>query len=157
MGRQVKIVGTETITTEYISHEGTKYEVTVTYGPEAKIPEGSTLSVTDIEEGTDEYEHARNAVLADKQAKGEEVFLPEFGFAAMDISILNPAGEEIEPAAPVRVSIKIKSLPDVENLNNVADTIEIQHHVETGDKVVVDTVYDGRNTESIFNVETNEV
>ena len=150
------VVGTETITVEHIDHKGTKYEVTVTYGPEAKIPEGSTLSVTDIEEGTDEYEYARNAVLADKQAKGEEVFLPEFGFAALDISILNPAGEEIEPAAPVQVDIKIKSLPNVENLDDVADSIEIQHHVETGDKVVVDTVYDGGTSEAQFNVATNE-
>ena len=150
------IVGTETITVEHIDHKGTKYEVTVTYGPEAKIPEGSTLRVTDIDEGTDEYEYARNAVLADKQAKGEEVFLPEFGFAALDISILNPEGEEIEPAAPVQVDIKIKSLPNVEDLNEVAGSIEIQHHVETGDKVVVDTVYDGGSTEAKFNVETNE-
>ena len=150
------IVGTETITAEHIDHKGTKYEVTVTYGPEAKIPEGSTLSVTDIDEGTDAYEYARNAVLADKQAKGEEVFLPEFGFAAMDISILNPAGEEIEPEAPVHVDIKIKSLPNVENLNDVADSIEIQHHIETGDKVVVDTVYDGGSTDAKFDVATNE-
>lgn len=149
------VVGT-TLTIVHIDHKGTKYEVTVTYGPEAKIPEGSTLRVTDIDEGTDEYEYARNTVLADKQAKGEEVFLPEFGFAALDISILNPEGEEIEPAAPVQVDIKIKSLPNVEDLNEVADSIEIQHHVETGDKVVVDTVYDGGSTEAKFNVETNE-
>ena len=156
MGRKVIIVGTETITTEFLSHNGTKYEVTVTYGPEAKIPEGSTLSVTDIEEGTDAYEYARNAVLADKQAKGEKVFLPGVGLAALDISIMNPAGEEIEPEAPVQVDIKIKSLPNVENLNDVADSIEIQHHVETGDKVVIDTVYDGGSTDAKFDVVTNE-
>ena len=148
------IVGT-TLTAEYMDHHGYKYDVTVTYGPEAKIPEGSTLSVTDIEEGTDAYEYARNAVLADKQAKGEAVFLPEFGFAALDISILNPEGEEIEPAAPVQVDIKIKSLPNVDNLDDVAGSIEIQHHVETGDKVVVDTVYDAGTTEAKFDVKTN--
>ena len=149
------IVGT-TLTAEHMDHNGYKYDVTVTYGPEAKIPEGSKLSVTDIEEGTDAYEYARNAVLADKQAKGEAVFLPGFGLAALDISILNPEGEEIEPAAPVRVDIKIKSLPNVEVLNDVANTIEIQHHVETGNKVVVDTVYDGGATDAKFDVAPNK-
>ena len=150
------IVGTEVITTEFLSHDGYKYEVTVTYGTEAKIPEGSTLSVTDIEDGTEEFEYALKAVLADKQAKGEEVFLPEFGFAALDISIIDPNGQEIEPEAPVQVDIKIKSLPNVEDLNDVADSIEIQHHVETGDKVVVDTVYDGGDTIAKFDVVPNE-
>ena len=69
---------------------------------------------------------------------------------------MNPAGEEIEPEAPVQVDIKIKSLPNVENLNDVADSIEIQHHVETGDKVVIDTVYDGGSTDAKFDVVTNE-
>jgi LPXTG-motif cell wall-anchored protein len=153
------IVGTELKTEFTISNqdgEDVTYLVTVTYGPEAEIPEGSTLRVTPFAEDSAEFEYAKKAVLADKQAKGEEVFLPEFGFAAMDISILNPAGEEIEPAAPVQVDIKIKSLPNVENLDDVADSIEIQHHVETGDQVVVDTVYDGGATEAKFDVVTNE-
>ena len=76
------IVGTETLTTQYLSHNGNKYEVAVTYGPEANIPKGSTLSVTDIIEGTDAYNYARNAVLADKKEKGENVNISDFNLAA---------------------------------------------------------------------------
>ena len=61
----------------------------------------------------------------------------------MDISIISPEGEEIEPEAAVQVDMKIKDLPGVENLNDVKDTIEIQHHVETEKGVIVESVYDG--------------
>ena len=129
-------------TVEYLSHNGTKYEITVTYGPEAKIPEGSTLRVTDIEEGTDAYDYARNSVLADKKEKGEFVDLDDFNLAALDISILDPNGQEIEPEATVQVDIKIKELPGVENLEEIKDTLEIQHHVELDDGVIVEKVFD---------------
>ena len=149
------IVGTETITTEFLSHNGTKYEVTVTYGPEAKIPEGSTLSVTDIEEGTEAYDYARNAVLADKKEKGEFVDITDFNLAALDISIIDPNGQEIEPEATVQVDIKIKDLPGVENLDEIKDSLEIQHHVEVTDGVVVEKVFDG-SEEGTFRMDTNE-
>jgi len=102
-----------------------------------------------------EYEHARNSVLADKKARGEWVDLSSFGLAALDISILNPNGEEIEPEAPVHVEIRIKGLPGVEDLSEVADTLEIQHLVEAEDGVVVETVFDG-NTDASFRLETDE-
>ena len=137
------------------SANGELYEVTVTYGEDAKIPEGSTLKVTEFSEDDAEYEYARNSVLADKKAKGEKVDLKSFGLAALDISILNPNGEEIEPAAPVQVDIRIKELPGVEDLDDVASTLAIQHHVEVKDGVVVETVYDG-NAEGSFKLETNE-
>ena len=149
------IVGTETITTEYISHEGTKYEVTVTYGPEAKIPEGSTLRVTDIEDGTQAYDDARNAVLADKKEKDEFVDIDDFNLAALDISIIDPNGQEIEPEAAVTVDIKIKDLPGVKNLDEIKETLEIQHHVEVPDGVVVEKVFDG-SVEGSYKMDTDE-
>ena len=116
------------------------YVVTVVAPPEAQIPEGSTLSVVPFEEGSDEYIKARNAVLADKLAKGEEVDILSFNLAALDISILDPFGKEIEPAAPVQVTISIKELPGVENLADVIDTLQVQHHVETDNGVIVEEV-----------------
>ena len=149
------IVGTEVITTEHISHDGTKYEVTVTYGPEAKIPEGSWLRVEDIEDGTDAYDYALNSVLADKKEKGESVDINDFNLAALDISIIDPDGNEIEPEATVQVDIKIKELPDVEMLDRVKNTIEVQHHVETDDGVVIDKVFEGV-TEGTYSMDTDE-
>ena len=135
------------------SANGELYEVTVTYGEDAKIPEGSTLKVTEFAEGTKDYEYARKTVVADKQAKGESVDFS--GLAALDISILDAEGNKIEPAAPVQVDMKIKALPGVANVNEVASTLAVEHHVETDDGVVVETVYDG-NTEASFRMETNE-
>ena len=143
------------IKTDYLSDSGNLFVVTVTYDEAAKIPEGSTLHVTEFSENDAEYEYARNSVLADKEARGEWVDLSSFGLAALDISILNPDGEEIEPEAPVQVDLRIKELPGVKNLNEVADTLAIQHHVEVEDGVVVDNVFDG-NAKASFKLETKE-
>ena len=96
-----------------------------------------------FEEGSAEYNRARNAVLADKAARGEEIKLANFGIAALDISIISPEGEEIEPEAVVQVDMKIKDLPGVEDLSDVKSSIEIQHHVETKEGVIVEKVFDG--------------
>ncbi|MBR3327762.1 MAG: VWA domain-containing protein, partial [Atopobiaceae bacterium] len=142
------------ITTQYISASGEAYDVTVTYGPEAGIPEEAWLRVSEFEEGSAEWEAARKAVLADKLAKGEYVNLDDFGFAALDISIM-VGDEEIEPEAEVQVDLKVKSLPEVEDLSEVAAELEVQHHVETADGIIVDTVVGGE-TESTFALATDE-
>ncbi len=143
------------ISSHYISDKGDLYEVTVTYGEDAGIPEGSRVKVTEFSEGSEEYAYARKSVLADKKSRGEEVDLNTFGFAALDISIIDPDGKEIEPEASVQVDLQIKSLPGVDELNEVTDTLAVQHHVEVEDGVVVETVYDG-SAEPSFKLETNE-
>lgn len=148
------VVGTKIIEVDVLLSDGNLYTVSVTYEEDAHIPSGSSLRVVPFEEGTPEYEYARNSVLADKKARGEWVDLSNFSLAALDISILNPNGEEIEPEASVQVEIRIKELPGVENLNEVAGTLAIQHHVEVEDGVVVETVFGG-NTDANFKLETN--
>ena len=143
------------IASQYLSDSGELFEVTVTYDKTANIPEGSTLRVTEFSEDDAEYEYARNSVLADKKARGEWVDLSYFKLTALDISILNPDGEKIEPEAPVQVDIRIKELPGVEDLSKIEDTLAIQHHVEVEDGVVVETVFDG-NTEAAFEQDTDE-
>ncbi len=155
------VVGTETISTLYNASNGNTYEVTVTYGPEAKIPYGSTLRVTEFAENSSDYSNAKKSVLADKKARGEEIDISSFNLVALDISILDMDGNEIEPSAPVKVDLKIKSLPGVENLNEVSDSIGIQHHVETGNGIVIDRVNYNKNVDastvlSTFDVETND-
>ena len=141
------------ISTLFLSDSGELYEVTVTYGSDAQIPDGATLKVTEFAEGSDDYRYAWKTVLADKQARDEEIDFSNL--SALDISILDAEGNEIEPAAPVQVDLTIKSLPGVEDLSEVADTLAIQHHVETEDGIVVETVYDG-GTEASFRMDTNE-
>ena len=131
------------------------YIVTVTAPAEAKIPQGSTLRVEAFEEGSEKYEYARNAVLADKKEKGVFVDIDNFGLAALDISIIDPDGNEIEPSAAVQVDIKIKELPGVEDLAEIKESLEIQHHVEVEGGVVVEKVFDGSD-EGSFQMDINE-
>lgn len=143
------------ITGTVITDSGDAYEVTVTYDESAEIPEGSTLRVTEFAEGSNEYDYARNAVLADKKAKGEQVDLGSFNLAALDISIIDPDGNEIEPSATVQVDIRIKELPGVEDLSQVADTLAVQHHVEAEDGVIIETVFEGASDAS-FRMKTDK-
>ena len=139
----------ETIETEItISNENGNdetYLVKVTYGPEANIPDGATLRVREFDEGSEEYEYARNSVLADIKAKGEYVNIDSFNLAALDISIIDSNGNEIEPEAAVTVDLRIKELPGVDDLSSIEDELKIQHHVEVNDGVVVETVVEGKS------------
>ena len=133
---------TKELSAKYTSKNGSIYAVTLTYGTDANIPDGSTLQVKEIFEGTSEYNEAREAVLADKEAKNENADADRFNMVALDISIRDAKNVEIEPATPVSVEIKIESLPGVDDLKEIADSLEIQHHIENGDEKVIDYVVD---------------
>ena len=149
------VIGTELVTEVVLPGDNDTYVVTVTAPAEAGIPSGSTLRVVPFDEGSEEYDYARYSVLADKKEKGEQVDLDNFNLAAMDISIIGPDGNEIEPKAAVSVNIKIKNLPGVEDLDEIEDTIEIQHHVEAEGGVVIEKVFDGK-AEGTYEMNTKE-
>ncbi len=130
----------EVLETEHIDAYGNVYDVTVTYTADAKVPEGSRVVVKEFAEDTEEYFNARNAVIAAKQAKGEEIDQEEFKIAVLDISIEDPDGVKIEPADSVHVDLKIKSLPDVKSVAAVANTLEVQHLDESEGGIEVETV-----------------
>lgn len=119
------------------------YNVTLTVSPDAEIPEGSTVSVKKLAEGDAAYEEAKEKVEADEDA----------GFAALDISILDAEGNEIEPKAAVQVEIALTELLDgmdadssviVNHINEITDKVEAVADTdnETDGNVVVteDTV-----------------
>ncbi len=149
------VVGTELFAEVTLPGSNDTYVVTVIAPAEARIPQGSTLRVEPFEEGSEKYEYARNAVLADKKEKGEFVDIDNFGLAALDISIIDPDGNEIEPSAAVKVEIKIKELPGVEDFEEIKESIEIQHHVEVENGVVIEKVFDGGD-EGSFQMNTDE-
>src|SRR5699024_8346904 len=92
------------------------YNVTVTLGADAQIPEGSSVSVKELTEEDAAYQEAKEQV----QAAEEE------GFAALDISILDKEGNEIEPKAAVEVEIQLSQLPE----NVDADTEITVNHID---------------------------
>ena len=104
MGRQVKIVGTEVITTQYLSADGKTYEITVSYDAEANIPEGSELKVEEVSrqavnEDGEKYSDIAKELLDVDAEKSEAVIL-------FDISIVKN-GKKVQPAAPVNVEVKL--------------------------------------------------
>ena len=92
----------ETITTRVIATSGETYEISVSFGPEAQIPEGSQLYASEI---TDEELHGaymEQASQALREKYGQDNLLSGRFF---DVEIRN--GEEIiEPKAPVTVTIE---------------------------------------------------
>ncbi|MBQ2109786.1 MAG: VWA domain-containing protein, partial [Bacteroidales bacterium] len=125
----------EVLETEHIDAFGNVYDVIVTYTEEAKIPANSKVVVKEYAEDTDEYISAREKVIADKKAKGEETDPETLNLAVLDISIEGPDGAKIEPGESVHVDLKIKSLPEVDDLAKVTGTIEVRHLNERSGEV----------------------
>ena len=96
------LIGTETLTTKFITADGNRFRITVTYDEKAKIPEGSVLVAKEIPEGSEEYEK----YLEETAEKWEEAEREGYiSFARyFDIEIQKD-GEKIEPEAPVEVEI----------------------------------------------------
>lgn len=109
------VLGTETITTNYITAEGDTYIITVSYNKEADIPEGATLDVKEITNSGKSYtDYVKRA--AEALVKGEE--LPFVNAASLfDISIMAD-GKKVEPKAPVEVKIEYTK---AENLNETSE------------------------------------
>ena len=109
------VVVTETISTHYIAANGDTYNIEVSYGPEAGIPSGATLFVSELPEGTEAYDSyvQMTAEALDKDAG-------QFAFAhAFDISVIDPAtGEHCQPVKPVSVSIRLLK-EDVSQANEI--------------------------------------
>lgn len=109
------------ISTHVITSDGIDYIITVTYGPEAGIPDGAWLEAKELNEGTEEYEeHYNKAISALQGNTDEETFLgylSDYGlklveadeelisFARFFDITIRTDDKIIEPAAPVEVSI----------------------------------------------------
>lgn len=115
-----------------LNDESENYNVTVSFGEDAKIESGAYMNVTELEEGTEAYESAKNAILAEKGLTEGEL-----GFALFDITLYKSNGEAVEPQSSVNVSVEMK-LP----AEAASDTLELQHLDESAGTTVVETVAD---------------
>ena len=95
------VVQRKKITQKVLAADGLTYQIEVTYGPEAEIPEGATLRVVEIPEGSDLWEAYRKQTAAALDA--DDVRMP----GLFDITIIDAEGNEIEPKAPISVSITL--------------------------------------------------
>lgn len=139
------IVGTETLTGDVLTADGKTYTVTVTYGADAKIPEGATLQVEEVDQNSDEYiNYSDQALKAITDDKDVEIASARF----FDVSII-VNGKEYEPQAPVTIKITYNDPFNVE----IGDEIKQVHFAENGTEVLdVDVNKDdnGQITDVIF-------
>ena len=84
----------------------------VGYGPEAGIPSGATLSVSELK-GAEADDYAARAAEALNVASGQVAYTK-----ALDIAIVKD-GAEVTPDTPVSVSIRLLDAPQVDDNTNV--------------------------------------
>ena len=132
--------------TATLTFEGSDYTVLVTYTENAGIPEGASLVVSEIREGSDEYNTYR-AQAEDAIAAGGLSWIRLF-----DISI-EVDGKPIEPNAPVAVQINYKEAIAQEQ-NTEVNTVHFEGTKET--PKLLDTEVEGtENTTEQVSFETD--
>ena len=115
-----------------IDAKGDTWEITVTYGEDAKIPDNAKLNVKEILSIDEEYTTLLNsaAVEACSDAEKQGIDMPVFSGARLfDIEIQGEDGK-IEPAAPVLVSIRLAGTA-------AADHTSVIHFEEDGAKALM--------------------
>ncbi|MCI1398405.1 MAG: hypothetical protein LKH04_10010 [Lachnospiraceae bacterium] len=118
-----------------------KYKVTVSYHKDAKIPKDAKIRVSELEEGSEEYLTAKEAVVEEKQKEDKDFDEKTLGMAALDITILDKQGNEVEPAKGAKVDVKIEmtELPEETDSESLKESIEIQHIKNDAATTVADT------------------
>lgn len=108
------IVGTETLTGGVVTADGSTYEVTVTYGPEAGIPTGATLEVSEVVSDSHDYEEY---VEKTAEAVGSAADALNY-IKLLDISIMYK-NKKVQINAPVDVQIKLLDKEETEDRTKV--------------------------------------
>lgn len=108
-----------------LSAETEDYRVTVAYADGVGVPEGASLRVQSLAEDTDAFGVARTAVVSAKRAEMADFQESSLGLTALDISILDASGAEVEPTGEVQVSIEAKVLASA----SVRRGMEVRHLV----------------------------
>lgn len=103
------IVTREVLTGDVITADGETYTVTVSYGPEAKIPAGATLRVNELDPDSAAYQAEYNN--AEALLNSENADLHVFQARFFDVSIMN-GEEEVQPQADVNVEISAQNVTD---------------------------------------------
>ncbi|MCD8006456.1 MAG: hypothetical protein LUF29_05710 [Oscillospiraceae bacterium] len=116
---------------ETLIFSATDSGVTVTViAPAGALPENASLVVSLLDEASEEYASAAEAV-------GHDADSDESGMAALDITFYDECGNEIEPTAAVTVSVDISSIIPTET---TAEIVEVSHITETESITTVSTV-----------------
>lgn len=146
--QDIKNITEEKKTIEYVPKEQPEGISLIAYAKESVFPENVELIVTMIEEGSEEYEIAKEALKI--QGSDYEDFL------ALDVSFFDDKGNEVEPEegkVQVQMELHKELFPD----NIDTETLVVQHLAETEDGIKVEAVADTADmTEGIIEVIEDE-
>ena len=158
-------VSNEDISGELIAGND-KFDIIVSYDASAEIPEEATLVLTEFNKEDKEFAAARDALVADEN--GNSVFSgtteeeqKNLGIVVFDLTIYDKDGNAVEPKAEVKVSFRLKTLPEGVDIKTLAHSMEIQHLNESSGSIVVEkiaTIRSGEDeaNESVGKIEINE-
>lgn len=104
------------------------YKVSVSYDGTAKLPEDTTLAVTTLADDSDAYNAAKDAVVAAKKTEDQSFEEKGLGLAALDVTLHDGNGNEIEPQGNVDIKIEMSSLPK----DAAGASLEVQHITGAG-------------------------
>ena len=131
-------------TSGVLTARGADYAVTVTYNEDAGIPDGATLSVAEVPEGSDAYEEYRLQAIEALKSEGSVGESETVQFARFfDVRIMHE-GQKLEPLASVTVTIQFDEAVELgadqsASAVHFADTdIEVLDAQTNGDEVAGD-------------------
>lgn len=129
----------EILTTQYLTADGEAYNITLSYGPEAGIPDGAKLAVSEIVQASDTYEEyvskTENAL-----DPAEKVVFARF----FDIKIMKD-GVEIQPNGAVNVKIEL-----ADTLTEEVKVVHFEHNdaQAVAEAIVTPVVLDSARVEA---------
>lgn len=124
------IVGTETLTGDVITADGEMYTISVTFGADAKIPDGATLKVEEIDSESEIYKTEFDKAEELLQKEDAELHVQQARF--FDVKIMD-GDTEVQPQSEVRVTIT------AEDISSDNDGLYVTHtHDDT--TVLVDAI-----------------
>ena len=138
-----------------IDAKGDTWEITVTYGEDAQIPDGAELRVKEITQEEEAYNDLQDDIMENLADKGEDIPAHPVLF---DIAIVC-GDQEIEPAEGSEVNVQIRLInnaikgmftdedspllvnddPVTQKMSDIEQNVEVIHQVETGNLDVVNT------------------
>lgn len=147
------VVEVKTIEKTVITADDETYKVSVQYDESAKLPEDVGLEVTEYAKDSNEFAEAYSQLFGEEPGDDPQMM-------AFDISITDKNGKEIEPSAPVKVSMKVENLPEDISSEELQKNITIAHiKEENGSKSVEEVaggneILVGESIETTFTVDS---
>ena len=124
-----------------LTADGERFRITVTYGEDAKIPDGSVLVAREILDGTEEYEKYLGKTSDQWEETQREGFISYARF--FDLEIQNN-GKKIEPEGPVKVEINHEDGFTLFKDESLSESLSVIHFAESGTEII-DELYRNEN------------